>query len=177
MQKYDKNSGPVVVDKNTPQAYIDTLMTEEEWTLVASQKTNMSFEEYKEQKLQDIRLRADQVCEKLKAKYSSIEEQTWPEQEAGARAITGLVNGGQSSRAWFILQDEEQTNKAKTFVADLAKLAGVSPQQYAERILKNASNYTEKSKQILYQEIALKAQLNAADTIEKIEAINVFYPE
>lgn len=169
---YVPGIGPIVTDANTPADMLVGLLSQEEW-----EKIQPKPQEPKEAKENEIISKANQARTKLIRQYSSIEEQTWPEQEAGARAITGLVNGGQSSRAWFILQDEEQTNKAKTFVADLAKLAGVSPQQYAERILKNASNYTEKSKQILYQEIALKAQLNAADTIEKIEAINVFYPE
>lgn len=169
---YAPGIGPIVTDANTPTDMLVGLLTQEEWE--ANAPTPRDSRDLKQE---EIIVKADKAKDLLSARYSRTEEQTWPEQEAGARAITGLINEGQSSRAWFILQDEEQTRKAKGFVADLAKLAGVSPEQYAERILSNANSYAEKSKQILYQEIALKAQLNAADTIEKIEAINVFYPE
>lgn len=129
-------------------------------------------------KMQEIINGADAVKATLSRKYSTLEEQTWPQQEAGARAILGLEADCKDETARAILKDAEGRTMAISLVEKLAEAGNTTREEFAQRIVTNADKaYSAGIQTLLEQqgyETALKAVL-ASRSVEAIEAIVVEY--
>lgn len=130
------------------------------------------------EKLQEIVGGANSVKSALSRKYSDFEEQTWPQQEAGARTILGLEAHCKDETARAILKDEEGRKAATSLVKRLAEAGNTTPEEFAKRIFDNADQAYDAGIQTLLEqqayETALKAVQMSGD-VAKVEAIIVEY--
>lgn len=140
------------------------------------------FAEVYAAKYEEIINGANAVKAALSRKYSDIEEQTWPQQEAGARAILqeneGLETQCKDETARAILKDEEGRKVAKGLVERLAEAGNTTPKEFAQRIINNADTAYNAGIQTLLEQQAYETALKAVEMsgdVGQVEAIAVEY--
>ncbi len=111
-------------------------------------------------KLAEILADANAMSAAIKAKYSQPEIDSWQLQEAEARALLGDVNAASTSAA---------------LVMDLAANDGVSPLEFAKRIVANAESAAAAAKSIILQQQAMEKLVKAAQSVEAVQAVSVNY--
>ncbi|CAK7067997.1 MAG: hypothetical protein DELT_01737 [Desulfovibrio sp.] len=134
-----------------------------------------TLEEARAAKLAAIIAGADAVKAALSARFSVLEESTWPEQEAGARQIVNDAAGVKDATARLILLDPESTAAAVDLVTHLAAVDGTALQDFAARILVNADTAYTAGIATLIEQRALEKAVNAATSAEDVAAVAVTY--
>lgn len=133
------------------------------------------LEEARAAKLAAIVAGANAVKASLSARFSLLEEATWPEQEAGARTILGDAGNVKDKTARLILLDAASTAAAVELVARLAAIDGDSPPAFAARIAANADMAHLAGITTLLEQRALEAAAHAAKTREELRAVTAAY--
>jgi hypothetical protein len=134
-----------------------------------------TLEEARAAKSAEIVSGADAAKGKLSAKYSQIEESTWPEQEAGARAILDDRANVRDITARLILADTAATADAQALVERLAEIDGATPADFARRITDNADKAQQLGMLTLSEQRGFEAALRAARCVEDVAGIAVVY--
>ena len=118
---------------------------------------------------------ANAVKSALSSRFSVIEEDTWPEQEAGARSILGDTSGVKDRTARLIVKDADSMAAAVALVESLATADGVDRKSFAERIVQNAEIAHGAGIQTLLEQRIMEAALKVAEDVAAVEAITVRY--
>lgn len=134
---YERPSGFYIANKNG------------EWEL--------DLPKLREQKKEEILSHAEQALSLLTSEYSEFERQTFPRQEAAARAI---------------LENLEADNIDTAFLRRLADAENVEITTYARRVLSKASALALSQADILTKLRDRELQINNAETVAEIEKIS-----
>ena len=97
----------------------------------------------------------------LSSRFSTIEEQTWPQQEAALASSYGSETDCKDETARGILKDENARARAVYLVEKLAEADGTDKESFALRIIDNAETPYLAGMKILLEQRALEAHLNA----------------
>lgn len=133
------------------------LIKETEEGLVAYER-EVTLEEVRNQKLRLARNWADQTLAVYKADCSQSEILTWDRQEDGARALA---------------IDENDTSANAEFVRQLAEARGIGVTELVTKIMRKVELYTAGSAKVLGTQQAYEDKINACETIEELEAIEL----
>lgn len=137
--------------------------------------TPQTFAQARNAKRAEIIAGADAVKAALAARFSALEAGTWPEQEAGARAIVGDAARVKDAIARLILSDAANTDAAVTLVKKLAETEGATPEEFAARIVDNADVSYQAGITTLLEQRAFEAAVRAAESPEELNAVAVRY--
>lgn len=151
-QTYISPDGNPEMWEGQPEGYY----TIEEWQALNT-PTPPTLEEARAAKLAEIIAGANAMSVVIKAKYSQPEIDSWQQQEAEARAL---------------LADDSAT---APLVRDLAANAGVTPLEFAQRIVNNADAAAAATKAIILQQQAMEKAVNTAQNVEDVLGITVNY--
>lgn len=140
-----------------------------------TQLHNASRYNLKTIKLTEIMNGANAVKSLLTSNFSALEEATWPEQEAGARAILGDEGNVKNEIALVMLQTPTAKSRAIAKVRQLAEADGVDEQAFAVRITANADTAHMLGNMSLLEQRAMESQVRLAKTLKELESIQVSY--
>ena len=115
------------------------------------------LEEARAAKLLEIIAGANAMSAAIKAKYSQPEIDSWQQQEAEARAL---------------LADADAPGQ---LVRKLAANAGVTPLEFAGRIIGNAEAAAAATEAIILQQQAMEKAVKEAGSVEAVLAVTVDY--
>ena len=157
----------------------DGYFTAEEWHAAhpapAPEIPALTVTEARELKLAEIIAGANAVKSALSARFSGLEQATWPEQEAGARAILGGAGEVKDPTARLLLADADATAAAVALVESLAVADKVEPAKFAARIIINADAAHAAGIASLLEQRGMERAANAARTVKTILAVPVKY--
>lgn len=134
-----------------------------------------TFAEAKEAKRREIIDKANSAKRVLAQRYSFIEENAWPRQEAGARAIMGDEANVKDDTARLILENPQALANAVALVKTLASIDDVVPEAFSSRIIANADEAHELGTLTLLEQRGYESRLNKARDVGEAEAISVVY--
>lgn len=126
-------------------------------------------------KLAAVLAGANRLKAALSARYSQLEENTWPEQEAGARSITGTATACQNPAALLILDNPAALATAVELVNGLAAADGTEPKAFAARIVANADAARQAGTLSLLEQRSMESAVRNAATAQEIAAVPVRY--
>ena len=135
----------------------ETITTDEHGYPVLVGPVPLSLEEARAAKLAEIISGSNKMSLVIKGKYSQLEIDSWQQQEAEARALLG------------------DATTAAPLVRNLAANDGVSPLEFAKRIVANAGSAAAVGMSIILQQQSMEKRLKAADSFEAVQAIEVNY--
>ncbi len=129
----------------------------------------------KDMKGAEIIAGANTVKAALSARFSELEEKSWPEQEAGARSLLGNEADVKDPLARGILADATATARAVARVRGLAEADNTAPETFAARIVSNAEAADAAGWGSLLEQRAMERAVNAAKTVKAVLAVEVKY--
>lgn len=132
-------------------------------------------EDVRAAKLAEIVAGANDVKSALSASYSVLEEETWPQQEAGARSILSDESNVKDDTAALILALPTLTTAAVALVQELAARDGSPAESFAARIVANAETVYQAGITTLLEQRGYESAAKAAQTVEDIQAVSVVY--
>lgn len=132
-----------------------------------------SLAEARSAKLAEIVAAANAVKAALSSRYSALEESTWPEQEAGARAILDDAENVKDKTARLILLDAAGRDAAVALVARLAAADGAERETFAARITANADAAHAAGVAALLEQRSMEAEVRNAKSVEEVRAVEV----
>lgn len=134
-----------------------------------------TLEEARAVALQAIVAGANKAKAALAARFSDIEERTWPRQEAGARVILGTESEVKDVTARLILANEESKELAVQFVKQLADADGTSAAVFAAKIAANADQADDLGTLTLLEQRGLESRANMAASVAELRGLNIRY--
>ncbi len=163
-------------DGAAPEGYF----TPEEWADAhpVPPPPPLSIEQAKAARLAEIIAGSNKAAAWLKSFYSEAEAESWPQQEAGARAIVGCEGDVKDDTAAGILKDDQRRAVAVGLVQALASIDGVTAADFAARIVANAdAAYNAKILTLTEQRSWEKALKDAVATgdVAAVFALDIVY--
>lgn len=119
-------------------------------------RPKLPLTDYKTTKQQEIRDKADEFLSRFAEEYGVFERQTWDKQLRAAEVYT-------------------KTGTASTLLQSIATERGVTIDELVNRILRNDEHWSQIAGIIVGQRLRFQDMLDAATTLEEVEAIKPTY--